>query len=175
MSVGPLERPGGTSEGPLWPRGWVWSPPWKSQARESVLLFSASRAGPPRKPHFARNIHIYNGLWFFGGPGPENGIPGITTDLATPPLGGQKSPRKSARGSPGPQKKTRALVKAPGTLRAAPRGAQGGPRGGHGEIPQLLLHVPTNIGGFLEMLLWPLFRACFFCSKPDLNWAARGR
>ena len=91
-------------------------------------------------------------------------------------------PLKTARGPPGQEKNLRALVEAPGTLCAAPRGAQGGtggPRGaqggGTGGIPQLLLHVPTNIDGFLEMLLWPLFRAVFFFSKPDLNWAARGR
>ena len=114
--------------------------------------------------------------------GPKMGVPGVTTDLATPPPGGQKRPRKSARGLPGPKRRPRDLVKGPRDPARSPpggpggaRGDPGGPRGGHGGLPQLLLHVPTNIDGFLEMLLWPLFRAGYFFSKPDLNWAARGR
>ncbi len=72
-------------------------------------------------------------------------------------------------GPPDPNGVPGTSSRAPGTLRAAPRGGQGGhggilgaQGGGHGGIPQLLLHVPTNIGGFLEMLLWPLFRAVLF-------------
>ena len=38
------------------------APPWKSQAPESVFLFSASRAAPPQKPHFSENIHIFYGF-----------------------------------------------------------------------------------------------------------------
>ena len=60
------------------------------------------------------------------------------------------SPLKSARGPLGPEKKLRALVKAPGTLRAAPRGALGPPRGtfaGHVTLSFLLLvlHKPAKV------------------------------
>ena len=52
------------------------------------------------------------------------------------------SPLKSARGPLGPKKKLRALVKAPGTLRAAPRGAlepPGGPLQAH--VAHSFLHL----------------------------------
>ena len=55
------------------------------------------------------------------------------------------TPLICARGLLGPKKKLRALVKAPGTLRAAPRGALGTPRGtfaGHATLSflHLVLH-----------------------------------
>ena len=52
------------------------------------------------------------------------------------------SPLKSARGPLGPKKKLRALVKAPGTLRAAPRGTLGAPRGTFaGHVTLSFLHL----------------------------------
>ncbi len=52
------------------------------------------------------------------------------------------SPLKSARGPLGPKKKLRTLVKAPGTLRAAPRGALGPPRGTFaGHVTLSFLHL----------------------------------
>ena len=110
---------------------------------------------------------VFNDL--SAGRGPKMGPPGAAADFATPPPGRQKSPRKSARGPPGPKKRPPDLVKGPRDLRAAPRGAQGG----DGGVPHILLHVPANIDGFQGMLLWPPFRAGFVFSKPDLNWAAR--
>ena len=60
------------------------------------------------------------------------------------------SPLKSAREPLGPEKKLRALVKAPGTLRAAPRGALGPPRGtfaGHAtrSFLRLVLHGSAKV------------------------------
>ena len=59
-------------------------------------------------------------------------------------------PLKSARGPPGPEKKLGALIEAPGTLRAAPRGALGPPRGtfaGHvtSSFLLLVLHKPAKV------------------------------
>ena len=45
-----------------------------------------------------------------------------------------------------------------------------GPRGGAGEGLHFLLYVPSNIDRFSRMWLWLTFRACFFFTKPDLNW-----
>ena len=44
-------------------------------------------------------------------------------------------------------------------------------QGGSYAYTYFLLYVPANIDGFPEMWLWLRFGACFFSSKPDLNWA----
>ena len=58
-----------------------------------------------------------------------------------PPGGTNEPPEKCAR-APGTPKKLRTLVKAPGTLRAAPRGALGAPRGTFaGHVTLSFLHL----------------------------------
>ena len=146
------------------------TPPEIHQSASPSCYFLRPGRDPPEKSRFAK-IYIFTMICndFSADRGPKMEPPGATADFATPPPGSQKSPRKSARGPPGPKKRPPDLVKGPRDLRAAPRGAQGG----DGGVPHILLHVPANIDGFPGMLLWLTFRACFFFSKPDLNWAAR--
>ena len=55
--------------------------------------------------------------------------PGPPLILQRPPPGGQKSPRKSARGPPGPIRRPRDLVKDPRDPARSPPGGPGGARG----------------------------------------------
>ena len=137
---------------------------------------------PPEKNRFAK-IYIFTMVfnYFSADRGPKMGPPGATADFATPPPGSQKSPRKSARGPPGPKNAPRTSSRAPGTLRAAPRGAQGGhggtpggPGGGTGGSLSFCYTSPLILMVFSKCCCGPCFELFFF-SKPDLNWAARGR
>ncbi len=103
------------------------TPPEIHQSASPSCYFMCPCRDPPGKSHFAQ-IRIFTLVFndFSADRGPKMGPPGATTDFATPPPpGGQKNPRKSAHGLPGPKRRPRDLVKGPRALRAALRGVWG--------------------------------------------------
>ncbi len=143
----------------------ILTPPEIDQRASPSGYFLPPCRDSPEKSRFAK-IYIFTLVFndLLADRGPKMEPPGATADFATPPPGSQKSPRKSACGPPGPKQRPRDLFCAqpPG----GPRGATGG---------SLRFCYTSRLILIPEMLLWPLFRACIFFSKPDLNWAARSR
>ena len=127
-------------------------------ARVRLAVFSVPGGTPPKTPFHPKYTYLQWFLMIFRRNGARKwDSPGPPLIWRRPPRGGKRAPEKVRAGPPDPNGAPGTSSRAPGTLRAAPRGAQGGAGG----IPEILLHVPANIDGFPEMLLWLTFRACF--------------
>ena len=137
MSPGLPGRPERASGGPWWPCALLLSPPWNSQTHECGLLFSASVAGPPRKPHFSGN-HIFPTFFdtFSANGCPKRAPPGPPFGCALPP----RSPPKAQKS------RARTPLEAPRPPRAAekpPKCCAHPPHSGRGSKNEILL--PTRV------------------------------